>query len=325
MTVTLPKTPVATIESDAQADTACIGIPVTFLSTINTGGGTGPAYAWFKNTTQIGGQNQGTLTVSNLANGDSVRLRLTVTGTCLTSNVVFSPAIRIAIVTLTSNAGIDTTVCPGSSVQLKGRPAGGTWSGNNVVGSGIFTAPGSGSSLLTYTVNKYGCSKTDLKVVSVFQIPNVTFGVNTDTLTGNATGATAWAWYLNGNIIQGANSRKLTIQESGEYCCEATFGNGCSKKSLCQQVTFSSISMLENEKGFHVWPNPVNEMLNIRWNGKASKINLYNAEGKVLVSMDAELLQGKANMNMENLPTGLYRLVIHKENGSSLGMSLMHQ
>ncbi len=325
MTVTLPKTPVATIESDAQADTACIGIPVTFLSTINTGGGTGPAYAWFKNTTQIGGQNQGTLTVSNLANGDSVRLRLTVTGTCLTSNVVFSPAIRIAIVTLTSNAGIDTTVCPGSNVQLKGRPAGGTWSGNNVVGSGIFTAPSSGSSLLTYTVNKYGCSKTDLKVVSVFQIPNVTFGVNTDTLTGNATGATAWAWYLNGNTIQGANSRKLTIQESGEYCCEATFGNGCSRKSLCQQVTFSSVSVLENEKGFNVWPNPVNGLLNIRWNGKASKINLYNAEGKVLVSMDAELLQGKANMNMENLPVGMYRLVIRKENGSSLGLSLMHQ
>jgi hypothetical protein len=325
MTVILPRTPAATIESDAQADTACIGIPVTFLSTINTNGGSSPAYAWFKNTTQIGGQNQSTLTVSNLANGDSVRLRLTVTGNCLTSNVVFSPAIRIAIVTLTSNAGVDTTVCPGSSVQLKGRPAGGTWSGNNVVGSGVFTAPNSGSSLLTYTVNKYGCSKTDLKVVSVFQIPNVTFTINTDTLKGNATGATAWAWYLNGNIIQGANSQKLTILESGEYCCEATFGNGCSKKSLCQQVTFSSVSVLENEKGFNVWPNPVNGLLNIRWNGKASKIKLYNAEGKVMVSLDAELLQGNANMNMENLPTGMYRLVIRKENGSSLGMSLMHQ
>jgi hypothetical protein len=41
--------------------------------------------------------------------------------------------------------------------------------------------------------------------------------------------------------------------------------------------------------------------------------------------MDAELLQGNANMNMENLPVGMYRLVIRKENGSSLGMSLMHQ
>ena len=324
LTVTQPQTPTASIESDAQADTACVGIPVTFLSTITTGGGTNPKYAWFKNTTQVAGQTQSSLTLTNLVSGDSVRLRLTVTGTCLTSTVVFSPAIRITLVTLTANAGVDTTVCPGSATQLRGLPAGGTWSGANVVNTGLFTAPASGSSFLTYTVNKYGCSKFDTKVVGVFQLPGVTFTVNGDTLKGSATGATSWAWYLNGNLIPGAVSQKYVITESGEYCCEATFGNTCSKKSTCTQVTYTETSgLLSSNSGIQLWPNPAGSKVQLRWTGSMESMDIFSSDGRKIRTIS--LSGNSSELSVENLPRGMYRIVLQDGKGRFRSSSLVLQ
>jgi hypothetical protein len=326
MNVQQPQTPTASIESDAQADSACTGIPVTFLSTITTGGGTNPKYAWFRNTTQITGQTQSTLTVTNLANGDSVRLRLTVTGNCLTGNVVFSPAIKIAVVNFTANAGVDTTVCPASTAQLRGTPSGGNWSGSNVSAGGLFTAPASGSSLLTYSVTKYGCTKTDIKVIGVFQLPAVSFSANVDTLKGLATGATAWAWYLNGNLIPGAISQKYVMQESGEYCCEATFGNSCSKKSTCVQLYIAGIDELQaGGQNIRIWPVPAGEILHISWNSGPENLELYNAEGKMVISQKLPKGTASAELPLRGLASGMYRLVLRNSDGQFVSKSLMKE
>ena len=324
--VTQPQTPSAQIESDAQADSACTGIPVNFLSTISSGGGTNPKYAWFRNTTQIAGQTQNTLTITTLANGDSVRLRLTVTGNCLTSNVVFSPAIKIAIVNYTASAGPDTTVCPGSSPQLRGTPSGGVWSGSNVAPGGLFSAPQSGSSLLTYAVTRYGCTKSDIKVVGVFQLPNVSFTVTADTLKASATGATAWAWYLNGNLIPGANAQKYVIQESGEYCCEATFGNTCSRKSACTQVTMTEVNNLVSaSEAVLIWPVPADNVLQISWKANPETIEILNAEGRLLVSQKTGKDAKSAGLSLQGLPSGMYRLILRYQDGRFLSKSFIRE
>ena len=314
--VNQPQTPTASIESDAQADTACQGIPVTFLSTITTGGGTLPKYAWFRNTTQVSGQTQSTLTLSNLVSGDSVRLRLTVTGSCLTSTVVFSPAIRITIANFTANAGADNTVCPGSVSQLAGTPSGGTWSGANVNAAGFFTAPASGSSLLTYSVNKYGCVRTDIRVVSVFQLPNVNFTFNADTLTGAATGAVSWVWYLNDSVISGAVGQNLIITQPGEYCVEATFGNGCSKKSNCIQVIPTSVEQaFSSGLPFRMWPNPAGSEFMIEIPEGTYGMELISTDGRDVLSMDLTNRHGNLSIPVGHLAEGLYQVRLINDAG----------
>jgi hypothetical protein len=326
ITVTQPQTPNVLIESDAQADSACVGISVNFLSTISTGGGTNPKYAWFRNTSLIPGQIQNTLSITTLANGDSVRLRLTVTGNCLTSNVVFSPAIKIAIVNYTASAGPDTTVCPGTAAQLRGTPSGGSWSGTNVASNGLFSAPQSGSSLLTYAVTRYGCTKSDIKVVGVFQLPNVSFSVSADTLRATATGATGWAWYLNGNLISGANSAKYVMQESGEYCCEATFGNTCSKKSACTQVTLTSVKDQGSAgEGVILWPVPADDILQLQWKTNPENIEILNAEGRMVVSQKPAKDNQSTGISLQGLPSGMYRIVLRFADGRFISKSFIKE
>jgi len=326
ITVTQPQTPNALIESDAQADSACAGISVNFLSTISSGGGTNPKYAWFRNASPIPGQIQNTLSITTLANGDSVRLRLTVTGNCLTSNVVFSPAIKIAIVNYTASAGPDTTVCPGTAAQLRGTPAGGSWSGTNVATGGLFSAPQSGSSLLTYAVTRYGCTKSDIKVVGVFQLPNVSFTVTADTLRATATGATGWAWYLNGNLISGANSAKYVMQESGEYCCEATFGNTCSKKSACSQVTVTGVkNQASAAEVLVMWPVPADNILQLQWNTNPEIIQILNAEGRMVGSQKPAKDIKSTGLPLQELPSGMYRVVLRFADGRFISKSFIKE
>lgn len=75
------------------------------------------------------------------------------------------------------DAGGDESVCFSTqSVQFSGLPVGGTWSGNGVNVSGLFTPafvlPGSTNSL-TYTVTQNGCTNSATKQVTVSQNPLV--------------------------------------------------------------------------------------------------------------------------------------------------------
>jgi hypothetical protein len=240
--------------------------------------------------------------------------------------VVFSPAIKIAIVNYSASAGPDTTVCPGSAAQLRGTPAGGTWSGTNVASGGLFSAPQSGSSLLTYAVTRYGCTKSDIKVVGVFQLPNVSFTVTADTLRATATGATGWAWYLNGNLISGANSAKYVMQESGEYCCEATFGNTCSKKSACSQATLTGVkNQASAAEGLVMWPVPADNILQLQWNTNPEIIQILNAEGRMVGSQKPAKDIKSTGLPLQGLPSGMYRVVLRFADGRFISKSFIKE
>jgi len=62
------------------------------------------------------------------------------------------------------------------SINLSATPAGGTWSGPGVSGSGVFTpsSAGSGTHTITYTVNAGGCSGSATTSITVNPNPNAT-------------------------------------------------------------------------------------------------------------------------------------------------------
>ena len=101
-----------------------------------------------------------------------------------------------------ASAGTNNSTCSGSSAfSLAGfSPAGGSWTGNGVNTTGIFTPATSlvGTQTLTYSVTSNGCSSTANKSVTVNASPTVSAGSNqnicsntTDiNLTGSPAGGT---------------------------------------------------------------------------------------------------------------------------------------
>jgi hypothetical protein len=68
------------------------------------------------------------------------------------------------------NAGNDRNVCKNSiPVTLVGSPFGGTWSGNGISSTGVFTPNSnmSGNITLTYSINENGCTGNDQVIVSI--------------------------------------------------------------------------------------------------------------------------------------------------------------
>lgn len=317
LTISPPQTPTASLTSSFQGDTACTGQSFTFTAQINAAGGTNPQYAWFKNTTQLNGQTGTSYTSNSLINNDSIRVRVTLTGNCLTSNQIFSPARRIRIVNLVANAGVDTTLCPGSpEVTFRGIPSGGNWLGTGVAAAGTFNPVNSGTYNLTYSVSKYGCQRTDSKIVTVATLPAVAYTVSGNVLSGTATGATAWQWYKDGNPIPGASSQTYEITESGEYCVEATFANTCKAKSACTLQTFTGTGDLLNLGSLKLIPNPSQNEVQISWEGPASEIRILNVLGQEAERIQVQ--QGISGIRKEfgHLPSGMYKVMLIKADGS---------
>ncbi|MFH2141607.1 MAG: hypothetical protein ABIJ97_04235, partial [Bacteroidota bacterium] len=167
VTLTDPSAPTVTLSSNDT--TICAGSSVTF-----TAGGAND-YEFFVN-----GASQGTpspvniFTTSSLIDGDIVTVDGTNSG-CTGS----SPGITFIVSALPNvEAGVDQTVCEGTSVTLSGSGASSyTW--NNGVFDGTPFTPAVGSLTYTVTGTTGGCSNTDQVVVTVNASPIVSFiGLN---------------------------------------------------------------------------------------------------------------------------------------------------
>lgn len=82
----------------------------------------------------------------------------------------------------TVNAGSNQSVCSNAAAfTLTGfSPAGGTWSGNGVNASGLFTPSGVlvGNQVLTYTAISGGCSASGTRTITVTAMPTISAGTN---------------------------------------------------------------------------------------------------------------------------------------------------
>lgn len=93
-----------------------------------------------------------------------------------------SDSILINVINPTAvNAGLDTAVCVGSAmVNLTGLPAGGTWTGAGVGGSGTFNPTTAGIFPAIYNLGTGTCLTTDTLLITVNALPVVNAGANDD-------------------------------------------------------------------------------------------------------------------------------------------------
>jgi hypothetical protein len=124
----------------------------------------------------------------------------TVTGTNTTTGCTNTDQVLVSVNALPSvNAGLDQTVCTGTSVVLSGTGAN-SYSWNNGVNNGVSFTPASTTSYtVTGTNTTTGCTNTDQVLVSVNALPSVNAGLDQTVCSGisivlSGTGANTYSW-----------------------------------------------------------------------------------------------------------------------------------
>jgi hypothetical protein len=144
------------------------------------------------------------------------------------------------------SAGVNQTVCPGTSVTLTGTGAL-TYAWNNGIQNGVSFVP---STTQTYTVTgtaANGCSDTSMVTVTVSVIPSVNAGQNVSICPGDsvllvATGASSYTW--SGGI---QNSVYFTPISTQTYTVTGIDALGCSNTDSVTVVVNSPTTSTLNE------------------------------------------------------------------------------
>jgi len=163
---------------------------------------------------------------------------------------VNSDSLTVAIVgSLTANAGSDTSICLGSSVQLLGTGGGNySWSPAAGLSSTTIANPIANPAVpttYTLTVSSGACSDTDAVVVSVDTIPtaNVTPPGPVSFCAGDSIllisdPAAFYQWYRDGTLLAGEIAANYYAKLTGNYTIVVTNAAGCAD-SLTTPVTVS--------------------------------------------------------------------------------------
>jgi hypothetical protein len=186
----------------------------------------------------------------------------------------------------TVNAGIDQTVCAGTSVTLSGTGAD-TYSWNNSVSNGVGFNP-------TVT-NEYVVTGADVNGCAVTDTVNVTVNnPSTSTLTETALDS----YTLNGQ----------TYTQSGTYTQVIPNAAGCDS-TITLNLTLNFTGLNEIQTGFTIAPNPTMDVVTITsTDAMHDEYVLFDPQGRKVLS--GTLTGTTTQLDLSRLARGNYMLQI---------------
>ncbi|MEL1248659.1 T9SS type A sorting domain-containing protein [Flavobacterium helocola] len=158
----------------------------------------------------------------------------------------------------------------------------------------------------TATIGATGCFTSNTVSVTVSALADTTITRVDDTLTAAEAGAT-YQWYTcaAGPVytpIGGATSQSYTATAIGSYAVDVTL-NGCTSRSTCFDVTTLGSSSFDMN-ALTVYPNPVVDILSIRYNEEITAINVYDLSGRLVKQITPN--QTEVEVNMSELAAAMY-------------------
>ena len=211
--------------------------------------GTGYAYQWRRNGTNISGATASSYTASQAG---TYTVQVTASGCSAISSGV--PVTIGTTPSTTISASGPTTFCSGGSVTLTAPTGTGftyQWrnNGTNITGATSNTYTASAAGAYSVVVNNAGCSATSVTTnvtVSASPTASITAGGSTSFCSGgsvvlNANSGTGFTyqWRNNGTSISGATAASYTATAAGSYTVVVT-SNGCSTTSAATAVSVSA-------------------------------------------------------------------------------------
>jgi photosystem II stability/assembly factor-like uncharacterized protein len=122
------------------------------------------------------------------------------------------------------------------------------------------------------------------------------------------TNAQSYQWYLDDQAISGATNPQYLASVSGAYYVIITSANGCiSMPSMAIDIIASATNDIDFF-GIEVFPNPVNQELNVIGLHENDQLEIYSSEGKLVRSLEGAF----SSYHIEELASGLYFLRIQR-------------
>lgn len=201
--------------------------------------------------------------------------------------------------------------------------------------TGMISATGCGSVLLnnqTYTTsgiynqifsgaNQYGCDSTLVINVTIYTVDTgLTVSAGGDSLTIQEPGSNVFSvsWIdCNTNQILATTNPSFAPTATGDYSAIITTNSnagGCTATTACVHVVISGIETNEVQQGISIYPNPVNDVLQIEIpSGEINAVEMYDITG-ALVKSFTNAGGNKIKINTTELAAGVYFIRVQSGN-----------
>src|SRR5690606_14448728 len=128
-------------------------------------------------------------------------------------------------------------------------------------------------------------------------------------------------WYKDGHPIFGATNPTLTPGESSSYAVEVT-AFGCTVRSDEFDYVVTGLENPFDDAPIQLYPNPVEKILTITCQRALAKrgtvpVTVHNAMRQVVLQMTVEARMGSTELNVAELPAGLYTMTIDTAEGTT--------
>ena len=299
---------------------ACGGVSNGGAIVTSTGNVGTVNYSWNTNPLQTGG------TASGLEAGEYVVTATDQQGCEDAYVVVISDEVVVA------NAGADTVVCKGESIDLTATGgAGYVWNNSAGIGATVTVAPGVTTTYEVTVTGSGGCADTDEVMVMVYEIPSVTIGTPNTTLCNNASplqlavsplGGTVSGPGITGSVFDpaaaGLGTHIITYEYFDEPDCPGS-------DQITITVDFcTGVADAQGLEGLVIHPNPSDGMFTLAYTGKIKgnvDVFVTDMTGKTVQATEQMELNGlNYSLNMTSLTNGHYLLHIN-QNGSQLSVT----
>jgi hypothetical protein len=221
--------------------------------------------------------------------------------------------------------GIDVSCNGGNDGNIFVAPDGGTPPYTTVIENGIPEQLSAGMYTLVVT-DAEGCStSTEVEISEPSEIIiDVNQVINEENTTGNGaividvSGGTegyTYSWTGPDNFI--STEEDLLNLSAGDYVLVVTDANGCEVSS--EVITIDNLTSIEEPiwaKNLRFFPNPASDILTLElptFMTSDLTVELLNARGKSIQIIDNERNSDNLQMNVSNLPSGLYWVKMQME------------
>jgi subtilisin family serine protease len=199
------------------------------------------------------------------------------------------------------------SICRGSSATLSATGAEQyQWSGaglqiNN--GSSVIASPFNSSNYTVTGISAEGCISSGTTFLTVL-LPPVS---PTITLEGNemvSTPANNYVWYLNGVELLNSDTISWMPTANGNYNVRIYDQFGCTSISGIFTINFVGIES-ENGLNFSIFPNPANDFVMIKTNGKPNSMIIKSITGQIIKETTNSNL-----IDLKGIASGTYFLTL---------------
>lgn len=216
----------------------------------------------------------------------------------------------------TIDAGMDQSVCTGTSVTFNATGAPNLLWNNGVTNGTPFNATTAGSYIVTGT-DANGCVDSDTLVLVLFAVPTINLGADTTVCSNhfpvNLNGPGGYQAY---NWSNGANTQNTMGTQAGSYILTVTDSNGCQDKDTMMIFSDPCLGLDENQVlEYTIYPNPASNTVFVETAATNSEAVIYAGNGQVLFTQ--QNTSTAFTLDVSGLAEGMYWLKVSSNEGTA--------